>query len=280
MKTNVSTPSSTWVFSDTALQLDEEDVALEGLGGHVPRRVRDVAEELREALAHAVLAAQHSGGRDHASAVAQARRRCPGDLRRSGHPAWCWKISCGVRGMTTSGCGGRLPVRTGAETRAARAEDAARAPPGDRPSRPAGQVTGRRPDRADGRRGGARASEPPAPSEATGGARASRQLEEATAPDPVVTVLGTGTMGPAMVRSTAPGRSPRPDVEPDAAKAQCAHGLRGRRPSGSAAEAAQGADVVQMMPPDADAAVKVIRSAAPAAGNGVAAVLHRGRGGR
>jgi len=82
---------------------------------------------------------------------------------------------------------------------------------------------------------------------------------------PVVTVLGTGTMGAGMVRSLRRAGLPVRMWNRDAAKAQALTDS-GAEAFGSPAEAAQGADVVLTMLLDADAAVDVIRSAAPAPG--------------
>jgi 3-hydroxyisobutyrate dehydrogenase len=82
---------------------------------------------------------------------------------------------------------------------------------------------------------------------------------------PVVTVLGTGTMGAGMVRSLRRADLPVRMWNRDAAKARALTGT-GAAAFDSPAEAAAGADVVLTMVFDADAAVDVVRRAAPAAG--------------
>jgi 3-hydroxyisobutyrate dehydrogenase len=82
---------------------------------------------------------------------------------------------------------------------------------------------------------------------------------------PVVTVLGTGTMGAGMVRSLRRADLPVRMWNRDAAKARALTGT-GAAAFDSPAEASAGADVVLTMVFDADAAVDVVRRAAPAAG--------------
>jgi 3-hydroxyisobutyrate dehydrogenase len=83
--------------------------------------------------------------------------------------------------------------------------------------------------------------------------------------NPVVAVLGTGTMGAGMVRSLRRAGLPVQLWNRAAAKAQALADTGAEaRPSPAAAVA--GADVVLTMVFDADAAVEVIRQAAPPAG--------------
>lgn len=90
-------------------------------------------------------------------------------------------------------------------------------------------------------------------------------MENTQSAGPVVTVLGTGTMGAGMVRSLRRAGLPVRTWNRDAAKAQALTDS-GAEAFVSPAEAARGADVVLTMLLDADAAVEVIRSAAPAPG--------------
>jgi 3-hydroxyisobutyrate dehydrogenase len=83
--------------------------------------------------------------------------------------------------------------------------------------------------------------------------------------NPVVAVLGTGTMGAGMVRSLRRAELTVRMWNRDAAKAQALTDS-GAQACGSPAEAVAGADVVLTMLFDADAAVEVIRQAAPRAG--------------
>jgi 3-hydroxyisobutyrate dehydrogenase len=83
--------------------------------------------------------------------------------------------------------------------------------------------------------------------------------------NPVVAVLGTGTMGAGMVRSLRRAGLPVRMWNRDAAKAEALTGT-GAEACGSPAEAAAGADVVLTVLFDADAAIDVVRRAAPAAG--------------
>jgi 3-hydroxyisobutyrate dehydrogenase len=83
--------------------------------------------------------------------------------------------------------------------------------------------------------------------------------------NPIVAVLGTGTMGGGMVRSL---RREVIDVRMwsrDGAKAEALRDT-GAEAFGSPAEAARGADVVLTMVFDADAAIDVVRQAQPAEG--------------
>ena len=82
---------------------------------------------------------------------------------------------------------------------------------------------------------------------------------------PVVAVLGTGTMGAGMVGSLRRAGIPVRMWNRDPAKARTLTGT-GAELAASPAEAAAGADVVLTMVFDADAAVDVVRSAAPAPG--------------
>ena len=83
--------------------------------------------------------------------------------------------------------------------------------------------------------------------------------------NPVVAVLGTGTMGAGMVRSLRRAGLPVRAWNRDAAKAEALTGT-GAEACGSPAEAVAGADVVLTMLFDADAAIDVVRQAAPGAG--------------
>ncbi|WP_138757998.1 NAD(P)-dependent oxidoreductase [Modestobacter altitudinis] len=83
--------------------------------------------------------------------------------------------------------------------------------------------------------------------------------------NPVVAVLGTGTMGAGMVRSLRRAGIPVRAWNRDAAKAQALTDT-GAEAHGSPAEAVAGVDVVLTMLFDADAAIDVVRRAAPAAG--------------
>ena len=82
---------------------------------------------------------------------------------------------------------------------------------------------------------------------------------------PVVTVLGTGTMGAGMVRSLRRADVPVRMWNRDPAKARALTDT-GAEAFNSPAEAADGADVVVTMLLDADAVLDVVRQAAPAAG--------------
>jgi 3-hydroxyisobutyrate dehydrogenase len=83
--------------------------------------------------------------------------------------------------------------------------------------------------------------------------------------NPVVAVLGTGTMGAGMVRSLRRAGLPVRMWNRAAEKAQALTDT-GAEAFGSPAEAVAGADVVLTMLFDVDAAVDVIRQAAPPAG--------------
>ena len=83
--------------------------------------------------------------------------------------------------------------------------------------------------------------------------------------DPVVAVLGTGTMGAGMVRSLRRAGLPVRTWNRAAAKAQALTDT-GAEAFGSPADAVAGADVVLTMLFDADSAIDVIRRAAPPAG--------------
>ena len=83
--------------------------------------------------------------------------------------------------------------------------------------------------------------------------------------NPVVAVLGTGTMGAGMVRSLRRADLPVRMWNRAADKAQALTDT-GAEALGSPAEAVQGADVVLTMLFDADAAVDVVTRAAPPAG--------------
>ena len=83
--------------------------------------------------------------------------------------------------------------------------------------------------------------------------------------NPVVAVLGTGTMGAGMVRSLRRSDVPVRMWNRAAEKAEALTDT-GAEAFGSPAEAVAGADVVLTMLFDADAAVDVVRQAAPAAG--------------
>jgi 3-hydroxyisobutyrate dehydrogenase len=82
---------------------------------------------------------------------------------------------------------------------------------------------------------------------------------------PVVAVLGTGTMGAGMVRSLRRADVPVRAWNRDSSKARALTDT-GAQAFDSPAEAAAGADVVLTMVFDADAAVDVVRQAAPAPG--------------
>jgi 3-hydroxyisobutyrate dehydrogenase len=82
---------------------------------------------------------------------------------------------------------------------------------------------------------------------------------------PVVTVLGTGTMGAGMVRALRRADLPVRMWNRDAAKSRVLTDT-GATAFDSPTEAAAGADVVLTMVFDADAAVDVVRRAAPATG--------------
>jgi 3-hydroxyisobutyrate dehydrogenase len=84
-------------------------------------------------------------------------------------------------------------------------------------------------------------------------------------PGPLVTVLGTGTMGAGMVRSLRRAELPVRMWNRDGSKALALTNT-GAAAFDSPAEAVGGADVVITMLLDADAVVDVIRQAAPAAG--------------
>jgi 3-hydroxyisobutyrate dehydrogenase len=83
--------------------------------------------------------------------------------------------------------------------------------------------------------------------------------------NPVVAVLGTGTMGAGMVRSLRRADLPVQMWNRAAEKAQALTDT-GAQPCDSPADAVAGADVVLTMLFDADAAIDVIRQAAPSAG--------------
>jgi 3-hydroxyisobutyrate dehydrogenase len=83
--------------------------------------------------------------------------------------------------------------------------------------------------------------------------------------NPVVTVLGTGTMGAGMVRSLRRAGLPVRMWNRDPGKARALTDT-GAEAFDSPAEASAGADVVLTMLFDADAAIEVIRAAAPAPG--------------
>lgn len=83
--------------------------------------------------------------------------------------------------------------------------------------------------------------------------------------NPVVAVLGTGTMGAGMVRSLRRAAIPVRMWNRDGDKARALTDT-GAEAFGSPAEAAEGADVVLTMVFDADAALQVIRDARPAEG--------------
>src|SRR3954469_11066482 len=83
--------------------------------------------------------------------------------------------------------------------------------------------------------------------------------------NPVVAVLGTGTMGAGMVRSLRRAGLPVRMWNRAAEKVQALTDS-GAEPRPSPAEAVDGADVVLTMLFDADAAIDVIRQAAPPAG--------------
>jgi 3-hydroxyisobutyrate dehydrogenase len=82
---------------------------------------------------------------------------------------------------------------------------------------------------------------------------------------PLVAVLGTGTMGAGMVRSLRRAELPVRMWNRDPAKAR-ALTATGAEACDSPAEAVAGADVVLTMVFDADAAIDVVREAAPPAG--------------
>jgi 3-hydroxyisobutyrate dehydrogenase len=82
---------------------------------------------------------------------------------------------------------------------------------------------------------------------------------------PVVAVLGTGTMGAGMVRSLRRAELPVRMWNRDTSKARALTGT-GAEAFDSPADAVAGVDVVLTMVFDADAAIDVIRGAAPAAG--------------
>ncbi|WP_299955998.1 NAD(P)-dependent oxidoreductase [uncultured Modestobacter sp.] len=83
--------------------------------------------------------------------------------------------------------------------------------------------------------------------------------------NPVVAVLGTGTMGAGMVRSLRRSGIPVQMWNRDPARAQALTDT-GATACGSPAEAVAGADVVLTMLFDADAVVDVLRQAAPPVG--------------
>ena len=83
--------------------------------------------------------------------------------------------------------------------------------------------------------------------------------------DPVVAVLGTGTMGAGMVRSLRRAGLPVRMWNRAAEKAQALTDT-GAEACASPADAVAGADVVLTMLFDADAAIEVVRQAAPPAG--------------
>jgi 3-hydroxyisobutyrate dehydrogenase len=89
--------------------------------------------------------------------------------------------------------------------------------------------------------------------------------EEKNMTGPLVTVLGTGTMGAGMVRSLRRAGLPVRMWNRDGSKAR-ALADTGAEPFDSPAEAVAGADVVLTMLLDADAVVDVIRQAVPSAG--------------
>ena len=95
------------------------------------------------------------------------------------------------------------------------------------------------------------------------GARAAGHDEAMT--NPVVAVLGTGTMGGGMVRSLRRAGVPVRAWNRDPAKARALTDT-GATAHGSPAEAVEGADVVLTMLFDTDAAADVVRRAAPPAG--------------
>jgi len=83
--------------------------------------------------------------------------------------------------------------------------------------------------------------------------------------NPVVAVLGTGTMGAGMVRSLRRARIPVRAWNRDPAKAKALTDT-GAEAQRSPAEAVAGADVVLTMLFDADAVIDVVRQAGPPAG--------------
>jgi 3-hydroxyisobutyrate dehydrogenase len=83
--------------------------------------------------------------------------------------------------------------------------------------------------------------------------------------NPVVAVLGTGTMGAGMVRSLRRAGIPVRAWNRDAGKARALTDT-GAQACDSPADAVAGADVVLTMLFDADAAIDVVRQAAPPAG--------------
>lgn len=83
--------------------------------------------------------------------------------------------------------------------------------------------------------------------------------------NPVVAVLGTGTMGAGMVRALRRAGIPVRAWNRDAGKAR-ALADTGAQACDSPADAVAGADVVLTMLFDADAAIEVVRQAAPPAG--------------
>ena len=83
--------------------------------------------------------------------------------------------------------------------------------------------------------------------------------------NPVVAVLGTGTMGAGMVRSLRRAGVPARMWNRDAAKARALTDT-GAEAFDSPAEAVAGADVVLTMLLDADAVLDAVRQASPAAG--------------
>ena len=97
--------------------------------------------------------------------------------------------------------------------------------------------------------------------------------------NPVVAVLGTGTMGAGMVRSLRRAGLPVRMWNRDAAKARALTDT-GAEACDSPAEAVAGADVVLTMLFDADAAIDVVRRAGAAGRHPLAAVQHRGPRGR
>ncbi|OLT12837.1 thiol reductant ABC exporter subunit CydC [Pseudonocardia sp. CNS-139] len=91
--------------------LDEQDVTLEELGGHVPRGAREVGQQLLEPGAHAVLAVPDAAGSDE-DGVVEVVGHDRVDVARARASAWWAKISCGVRAIVgSSHDGGRGGAR-------------------------------------------------------------------------------------------------------------------------------------------------------------------------